>query len=38
MNSNAYKIIENHNGTGIVKNAPAYPISLAPGQKAEQTI
>jgi len=38
MNSNAYKIIENHNGVGIVKNAPAYLSPPGPGQKAEQTI
>lgn len=36
MNTNAYKMIENHNGIGIVKNAPAHPSAPGFGQKAEQ--
>jgi hypothetical protein len=34
LNTAAFKIIENHNGTALVKQgSPATPI---PGQKAEQ--
>ncbi len=33
MNTNAFKIIENHNGVAIVKNVPAYLNVPAPGQR-----
>jgi ATP-dependent protease ClpP protease subunit len=36
MNSNAFKIIENHKGVAIVKNVPAFPTAPPPGQRAEQ--
>jgi ClpP class serine protease len=35
MNTNASKIIENQNGTALVKNALAAPAVQSPGQKAE---
>ena len=36
MNTPAFKIIENHNGIALVKNAPAYPNPPSPGQRADQ--
>lgn len=36
MNTVTFKIIENHNGVALAKNAPTYPSAPHPGQRSEQ--